>query len=78
MEDKQMEILERVLEKHGKPKMLPNPMPSYNHKASRHPDQLRVCFDDGSTAVYDLRAKQPAPQIVENIRIIRKWKQKRA
>ena len=74
MEGKQTEILERILEKFDKPKVLPNPMPSYIHAMSRHPEQLRVSFSDGSTAVYDLRIQQPAPQILENIRIIRKWR----
>ena len=42
---------------------------------SRHPGRVRLMFRDGSTAIYDLHVDQPAPQIMENIRIIRKMKQ---
>ena len=47
----------------------------YSHRWSEVPDMLRVSFADGRTAVYELRVEQPAPVIVENIKIIRKWKQ---
>ena len=74
MEQRLMEELDRILARNDKPKMLDKPMPCYMHEYSRHPESIRVSFDDGSTAVYDLRVQQPAPVIVENIKIIRKWK----
>lgn len=58
-----------------RPEMMEKPLPKYEHDWSVYPEQIRVCFGNGHTAVYDLRAEQPAPIIVENIRIIRKWKQ---
>ena len=36
---------------------------TYRSKFSRIPDQVRKCFSDGTTAIYDLRIEQPAPQI---------------
>ena len=47
----------------------------YDHESSKYPDKIRVSFEDGHTAVYDIRIEQPAPVIIENIKIIRKWKQ---
>ena len=44
----------------------------HTDRFSRHPEKIRVSFRDGSTAVYDLRVEQPAPVILENIRIIRR------
>lgn len=58
-----------------RPEPLPEVVPYYDHEFSKHPDHIRVSFADGSTAVYDIRLDQPHPVIVENIRIIRKWKQ---
>ena len=58
-----------------RPEPLAEVVPYYDHEFSKHPDHIRVSFADGSTAVYDLRTEQPHPVIVENIRIIRKWKQ---
>ena len=69
------EMLDRILEDPERPKMLDRPVAQYEHKYSIHPETIRVSFSDGSTAVYDLRVNQPAPVIVENIQIIRKWKQ---
>ena len=60
-------------EKANRPEMLPNPLPTYDHEFSKYPDRIRVSFKDGSTAVYDLRVEMPAPQIVESVKIIRKW-----
>ena len=54
--------------------MLPEPLPTYEHKDSRIPDRIRMSFSDGTTAIYDLHTDQPAPVIYENIRIIRKMK----
>ena len=50
-------------------------VPKYEHEYSKYPEQIRVSFADGHTAVYDMRIDQPHPVIVENIKIIRKWKQ---
>ena len=58
-----------------RPAMLPEVVSYYDHDFSIFPDSIRVSFEDGSTAVYDVRMTQPAPIIMENIRIIRKWKQ---
>ena len=60
-------------EKANRPEMLPNPLPTYDHEFSKYPDRIRVSFDDGRTFVYDIRTEQPAPQIVESVKIIRKW-----
>ena len=64
-----------IQEKKKRPKMMDKPDPHYEHEWSRHPDWIRVSFEDGSTAVYYLQVEQPAPVIIENIKIIRKWKQ---
>lgn len=58
-----------------RPEPLEKVVKYYDHECSVHPDSIRVSFSDGSTAVYDIRREQPAPVIVENIKIIRKWKQ---
>lgn len=73
--DRIQEELDRILAEAERPEMLGEPLPYYQHEYSKYPDRLRVSFADGSTAIYDLRVNQPAPVIVENIRIIRKWKQ---
>ena len=36
---------------------------------------MRISFKDGTTIVYDTRMEQPHALIMENIRIIRKWRQ---
>ena len=59
----------------GRPEILKLAQPIYEHECSKYPDKIRVSFMDGHTAVYDMRVEQPAPVIIENIRIIRKWKQ---
>ncbi|MBO7709584.1 MAG: hypothetical protein J6S83_03890 [Lachnospiraceae bacterium] len=58
-----------------RPEPLAKVVPYYEHDFSERPEQIRVSFSDGSTAIYDLRTDQPAPVIIENIKIIRKWKQ---
>lgn len=68
-------LAEKEMKKERRPEPLPETVPYYDHDFSVHPDHLRVSFADGSTAVYDLRTDQPHPVIVENIKIIRKWKQ---
>ena len=58
----------------GRPAIMKLAVPRYKHDASRYPEKIRVSFMDGHTEVYEIRTEQPAPVIVENIRIIRKWK----
>ena len=65
------ETIEEAKER-WRPKMLPEPVLYYDHDWSEHPDSVRISFDDGSTAVYDIRVEQPHPIIRENIRIIRR------
>ena len=71
---KMMAEINRILANKGRPTMLGKPLPNYERADSRIPEQIRVSFSDGTTAIYDLRVEQPAP-FVESIRIIRKWKQ---
>ena len=63
----------RRMEQPKRPAPLPEVVPIYEHDMSTLPDSIRVSFEDGSTAVYDIRMDQPHPIIVENINIIRKW-----
>ena len=63
----------KLKEEKETPEMLEKPAVIKKHKYSRHPEQIRVSFSDGSTAVYDLHIEQPAPIIIENLEIIRKW-----
>ena len=58
-----------------RPDMLEKPVEIYDYDISRYPDRLRVSFADGRTVIYEARVQQPAPVIVENIKIIRKMKQ---
>ena len=58
-----------------RPAILQLAVPIYEHEKSRYPERIRVSFKDGHTEVYEIRAEQPAPIIMENIQIIRKWKQ---
>lgn len=73
------DMLDRVLEdiEIGKtrPKILEKVVPIYEHDYSVLPDRIRVLFDDGRTMVYDIHTDQPAPVIVQNIKLIRKMKQ---
>lgn len=52
---------------------LPEVVPIYEHEHDGHPDALRVSFEDGSTAVYEIRRDQPHPMTIKSIEIIRKW-----
>jgi len=61
--------------KYPRKRILTLAVPKYEHESSKYPEQIRVSFADGHTAVYDLRVDQPAPQIVESIKIIRRMKQ---
>ena len=58
-----------------RPMMLPVPLPIYEHPDSEIPDKVRISFSNGTSAVYELHVDQPAPVILENIRIIRRMKQ---
>ena len=68
-------MIDRILVEHNKPTILPKPMPMYERDSSEYPEMIRVSFSDGSTAVYELKTELPHPVIIENIKIIRKWKQ---
>ena len=52
---------------------LPEMVPIYEHEHDGHPDALRVSFEDGSTAVYEIGRNQPHPMTIKSIEIIRKW-----
>lgn len=72
------EMMDRVLEdiEIGKtrPEILDKVVPIYEHEYSVLPDRIRVLLSDGRTMIYDIHMDQPAPVIVENIRIIRRMK----
>ena len=68
-----MDRIDGILETADRPRILPKPLPVYEHNFSEYPEMIRVSFSDGSTAVYQLRTEQPHPVIIENIKIIRKW-----
>ena len=57
-----------------RPTMLDKPAPMYETAYSKYPDRVRISFEDGTTAVYELRYDQPHPIILENVKIIRKWR----
>lgn len=68
------EQLDRILGREpGRPEMLKMAVPFYEYEGSRYPERIRVSFADGKTAIYELRTEQPAPQLVESVRIIRRW-----
>ena len=67
--------IDKILDKAGRPTILPKLMANYDYDFSVYPDQIRVSFSDGHTEVYERRIEQPAPQMMESIRIIQKWKQ---
>ena len=73
------ETMDRVLEdiETGKqrPEILGKVVPIYEHDYSVLPEKIRVLFMDGRTMIYDIHIDQPAPVIVQNIRLIRKMKQ---
>lgn len=47
----------------------------YYENGEKYPGKIRVLFRDGNTEIYDKRVEQPAPIILENIKIIRRMKQ---
>ena len=73
------EMLDRALEDieigKNRPEVLGKVVPIYDHDYSVLPDRIRVLFADGRTMVYDIHMEQPHPVIVQNIKLIRKWKQ---
>lgn len=73
------DMLDRALEDmeigKNRPEVLGKVVPIYDHDYSVLPDKIRVLFSDGRTMVYDIHTDQPAPVIVQNIRMMRKWKQ---
>lgn len=70
------EKIDKILgKKPGRPIMMKIAVPIYEHDFSKYPEKVRISFEDGTTMVYDIHTEQPAPVIVENIKIIRKWKQ---
>ena len=73
-QDKFIEFfLKQEKEKEQRPEMMDRPAMYYEHESSVYPEIVRISFRDGSTQIYELRTPQPAPQIIENIRIIRSW-----
>ena len=76
MTDRFIEFLaDKERKKETRPELLPGTISYYDYDISKYPDRIRVSFADGKTLVYELRTEQPHPIIVENIKIIRKWKQ---
>ena len=55
------------------PKPMPEPAVYYDRPESKYPDQIRLSFSDGSTAIYDLRTELPHPMMARNHEIMRKW-----
>ena len=68
------EIKEIKIELTKRPAMLPEPVPIYEHTFSEIPERVRISFTNGTSAIYDLHTDQPAPIILENIKIIRRMK----
>ncbi len=48
-----------------RPAMLQRPVGYYGKRDDRIPETIRVSFSDGTTAVYELRVKQPEPKIYD-------------
>lgn len=73
------DMLDRMLEDieigEQRPEILGKVVPIYEHDYSVLPEKIRVLFMDGRTMIYDIHVDQPAPVIVQNIRLIRKMKQ---
>ena len=51
-------------------------VPKYEHESSKYPEQIRVSFGDGHTAIYDMRVEQPHPLVLKNIEIMKETKKK--
>ena len=73
------EMLDQMLEDieigKNRPEILGKVVPIYEHDYSVLPEKIRVLFMDGRTMIYDIHIDQPAPVIVQNIKLIRKMKQ---
>lgn len=50
-----------------RPEILDKPVGYYDDQNSRVPETIRVSFSDGTTAVYELRIKQPEPRFDLNL-----------
>lgn len=75
-EDKLMEFMrKREIKIEKRPALLPVPLPIYEHEDSEIPEKVRISFTNGTSAIYELHVDQPAPVIMENIKIIRRMKQ---
>ena len=64
------------VKKNNRPAPLPEPALTYRTEDSVHPDQIRLSFSDGSTAIYDLRTELPHPAMMKNHEIMAKWSNK--
>lgn len=60
----------------NRPEILDKPVPTYMTADSIHPDQVRLSFSDGSTAIYDLRTELQHPDMMRNHEIMAKWSNK--
>ena len=60
----------------NRPEILDKPVPTYMTAESIHPDQIRLSFTDGSTAIYDLRIEFPHHIMARNHEIMEKWSNK--
>lgn len=70
------QTIEEAVELWGfRPEILDQVVPYYDSEWSVYPEKVRISFKDGTTIVYDTRTEQPHALIMENIRIIRKWRQ---
>ena len=57
----------------NRPEVLDKPALTYRTEESVHPDQIRLSFSDGSTAIYDLRTELPHQILARNHEIMKKW-----
>lgn len=57
----------------SRPEIIGKPVAYYDSEDSRIPGEVRISFDDGTTEVYQHKPPMPAPLIMRNIEIIRKW-----
>lgn len=74
-EDKLLDFLQRREKAEKRPALMPVAVPIYEHEYSEIPERVRISFTNGTSFIYDIHTDQPAPVILENIRIIRKMKQ---
>lgn len=57
----------------NRPEIIGVPAVYYDSEDSRIPGEIRISFEDGTTEVYQHKPSMPAPLIMRNIEIIRKW-----